>query len=106
MLRVTTTTERLPMALFAVTYVYGGSAEALTEHRPAHRRFLNELEAAGDLVAAGPYDDDADPGALLLINAESADAALELLLPDPLLIEQVITERSARPWKVTIGSVR
>lgn len=93
------------MSLQAVTYVYGGSAEALAEHRPAHRQFLNDLREAGTLRAAGPYDDQEAPGALLLIQAESPEAALAALDPDPLLIEQVITERSARPWKITVGSL-
>ncbi|MDO5619119.1 YciI family protein [Kocuria sp.] len=94
------------MTLQAVTYVYGGSAEALAEHRPVHRQFLGELEAAGVLLAAGPYDDDAPAGALLIVQADSPEQALEVLDPDPLLVEQVITERTARPWKVTVGRVR
>ena len=33
------------MAIIAVTYVYGGDPQALTEHRPRHRDFLRELLA-------------------------------------------------------------
>lgn len=94
------------MSLHAVTYVYGGSAEALAEHRPAHRQFLNELEVAGVLLAAGPYNDDAPAGALLIIEADSPEQALKVLDPDPLLLQDVITARAARPWKVTVGRVR
>lgn len=94
------------MTLVAVTYVYGGPVEAQTEHRPAHRQFLGELETAGTVIAAGPYDDDAAPGALLLLNADSPEQALELLEGDPFLAEGVITERSARPWSIKVGAIR
>ncbi|KUG53912.1 MULTISPECIES: YciI family protein [Kocuria] len=93
------------MAIIAVTYVYGGDAQALTEHRPRHRDFLRELLAEGSLVLAGPYDDDLPAGALLLMRAETPEAALELLAPDPLLEVGVITERTARPWKISIGQL-
>lgn len=93
------------MSLHAVTYVYGGPADALAEHRPAHREFLGELAARGILLAAGPFDDNDDAGALLLIEADSAAQALSVLDPDPLLIQEVITERKARPWKITVGAL-
>ena len=60
---------------------------------------------AGSLVLAGPYDDDLPAGALLLMRAETPEAALELLAPDPLLEVGVITERTARPWKISIGQL-
>ena len=41
------------MAIIAVTYVYGGDPQALTEHRPRHRDFLRELLDDGSLVLAG-----------------------------------------------------
>lgn len=94
------------MSLFAVTYVYGGSKDALAEHRPAHRQYLSDLETAGIIVASGPYDDDEQAGALLIVSAETADQALAHLDADPLLTHEVITHRQARPWKVTIGRVR
>lgn len=93
------------MPIIAVTYVYGGSAQALTEHRPRHREFLRGLAATGDLIAAGPFDDDEPAGALLLVDSETPQDALQLLDPDPLLLEQVITERTARPWRITVGGL-
>lgn len=93
------------MALIAVTYVYGGSPEALAEHRPVHREFLRSLLASGDLLAAGPFDDDEHAGALLLVEAPSTQEALAILDPDPLLVESVITERTARPWRITVGEL-
>lgn len=93
------------MAIIAVTYVYGGSAQALAEHRPRHREFLRGLAATGELLAAGPFDDDEPAGALLLLEAETPQDALQLLDPDPLLVEQVITQRTARPWRITVGGL-
>ena len=81
------------MAIIAVTYVYGGDPQALTEHRPRHRDFLRELLADGSLVLA------------TLRTAFLSSAALELLAPDPLLEVGVITERTARPWKISIGQL-
>lgn len=92
------------MPTIAVTYTYGGSAEALAEHRPAHREFLRGLAAEGRLVCSGPYDDE-PAGALLILSAPDAREALALLDDDPLLREGVITERTARPWTVVIGSL-
>lgn len=94
------------MSLQAVTYVYGGSPAALAEHRPAHRQFLRELETAGVLLAAGPFDDNDQAGALLILSAETPQEALNLLESDPLLVEHVITQRQARPWNVKVGRVR
>lgn len=93
------------MTIIAVTYVYGGDPRALAEHRPRHREFLQGLRAAGALIASGPFEDDLPDGALLLLRAESPEAALELLVPDPLFEVGVITQRSARPWKVVIGEL-
>lgn len=93
------------MAIIAVTYVYGGDPQELAEHRPRHREFLAQLHDSGALVASGPYDDDQPAGALLLLRAEDPESALAALDPDPLLEVGVITERSARPWKVVIGKL-
>ena len=93
------------MSIIAVTYVYGGDPQALAEHRPRHREFLRELHEAGSVIATGPFDDELPAGALLLLRAASPEEALARLEADPLLEVGVITERTARPWKVVLGEL-
>ena len=48
------------MAIIAVTYVYGGDPQALTEHRPRHRDFLRELQRPYLLTMVGGGHDGAE----------------------------------------------
>ncbi|GAA1746771.1 YciI family protein [Kocuria aegyptia] len=90
---------------FAVTYVYGGPADVLAARRPEHRTYLGGLVAQGHLLASGPFDDAAAPGALLIFAAEDAAEVERLSDEDPLVRHGVVTERTVRPWKVVLGRV-
>lgn len=90
------------MSVFALNYTYGGPAEILAEHRPAHRAFLRELHERGVNLASGPLGDD---GALIVLRAESAADVERLLQDDPLVVHGAVTEHEIREWSVTIGSV-
>lgn len=89
------------MSVFAVDYRYDHRADERTALRPAHRAHLAELLEAGQLLASGPIDDGA--GALLLIVASDADAALAVLEADPFLQAGLIASREARAWAPVIG---
>jgi uncharacterized protein YciI len=100
------------MAVFAVQYVYVNRPESLGEVRPQHRAFLAGLLAEGTLLASGPYltgpgtawpDEQAPPGALLLVRAESPEAAAKLLEADPFYVEGLIEERGVRGWVPVMG---
>ncbi|MGY5766511.1 YciI family protein [Brachybacterium sp. DNPG3] len=91
------------MALFAVQYTYADDAERIAVFRPEHRAHLAELHDDGVLAASGPLDDGGR--ALLLITADSAEAALAALDGDPLKRERLIADRTAEEWKVVIGQV-
>src|SRR5450830_1762186 len=65
--------------VFAVTSVYDDRAELRSVVRPANRHFLGERFAAGEIFASGPVDDDAAPGALLVVNAENPEHVAELV---------------------------
>lgn len=93
------------MSVFAVTYNYGGPAEILAAHRPAHRSYLRELAARGVVLASGPFTDPGPDGALLLISAEDATRVRALLAEDPLMVHGAVTGHSVREWNVTNGSV-
>lgn len=92
------------MTYFVVEYIYAKDSEALDRIRPSHREFLDSL--VGDtLVASGPYIDAADPGALLIFEAGSADEVLEQLDADPFWEAELIAERTLTEWNPVIGSL-
>ncbi len=90
------------MSHFAVHYAYATDAALLSQHRPAHREFLRALVGSG-LLAAGAYPDSAEPGALLLVEAESEAAVAAMLDDDPFLLEGAITDRRIQLWNPPIG---
>ena len=90
------------MSLFAVHYSYVLDADLLQEHRPSHRDFLRGLLGSG-LVAAGAYPQSDDPGALLLVEADSAGDVAGMLDDDPFLAQGIITERRIELWDPPMG---
>ena len=100
------------MPTFAITYVYDDRADRRAEVRPEHRRWLAGLLERGDLLASGPWTGGTTPapegspepdGALLLVRAADASAALALLDPDPFRSAGLLASRSARPWEPVLG---
>lgn len=91
------------MTTYAIQYTYGDDAALADAHRPEHREFLRSLHERGPLLLSGPLG--GRPGGLLVLEAESEEAALELLAEDPFLREGVIVEREAREWNVVIGEL-
>lgn len=91
------------MAHFAVFYEYDPSkSELADEVRPRHRAFLADLKERGANVASGPLSGDG-PNALLIFEADSAQAVAELLDADPFKVCGVITSRSIHPWNPVIS---
>jgi uncharacterized protein YciI len=62
-----------------------GHLNVRMETRPAHLEHLNKLNAEGTLEMAGPFlDADGKPnGSLVVVNAESAEAAKAIADADP-----------------------
>lgn len=89
------------MPIFAVTYSYQASAEALDEIRPIHRQFLAEQLAKGILLASGPFV--GSDGALLILEGESLEAIAALLDQDPFDIAGFIGERAITEWNPVFG---
>ncbi len=90
------------MSLFAVHYSYDSDAALLERHRPAHREFLRGL-LSGGLLAAGAYPEAEEPSALLIVEAESAEAVESMLDDDPFLAVGAITSRLIQRWDPPIG---
>lgn len=91
------------MSIFAVSYTYSDDVATRDEVRPSHRDFLRGLNAEGVVRASGPVD--GGIGALVVVEAESADDALRILDADPFEVRGVIAERSVRRWDVVIGGL-
>lgn len=88
--------------VYAVEYHYVTDRdEEMAEVRPSHRAFNGELAEQGKLIAAGPYVGTHD--ALILVRAESPEAALQLLDADPFHQAGFIAERLPREWNPVIG---
>lgn len=91
------------MTTFAVTYVYDDRACDRDIHRPAHRGFLGGLYAAGVLLASGPVSVGDMQGALLVVRADSVEAAEALLDADPFHTEGLVSSRAVAEWTVVFG---
>lgn len=91
------------MTHFAVTYRYlPNTDEVRNELRPSHVEFLQGLFDAGTLIVSGPTGDDATPGALLIITADSVEAAHATMQADPFNGAGVL-ERSVIEWRPYFG---
>lgn len=91
------------MPLFATTYRYiADSAEARDAVRPAHREYLAGLTGRGELALSGPYVDD-EPGALLVFEAATKEAAVALTAADPFVVEGLVAEVTVRQWQAVSG---
>ncbi len=89
------------MNIASVFYTYDPARpDDLARVRPAHREFLRALLNNGELLASGPF---LDGGAMLIVRAEDADAALALLDNDPLNVDGIILERKALMWDPVLG---
>jgi uncharacterized protein len=88
---------------FVVIYRYGDTAELRAIQRPAHREFLRQLWDRGALVLSGPFDDDEEPGALLIVMAGSSDEVAHLLDADPLCSGGLVENREIRRYRVAWG---
>lgn len=68
--------------------------------RPAHRRRLADLHAAGLLLAAGPWADDS--GALLVLTTDEPGADA-VLAADPYFTTAGVHVVSIRHWQPVVG---
>jgi uncharacterized protein YciI len=93
------------MATFAVTYAYAASSSAgRDEHRPRHVEFLQEQFDGRTLVKSGPFGPEEDPGALLIIEADSKADVEALMNQDPFYLNGLVERRSIRQWNVFFGA--
>lgn len=88
--------------LWAAWIEYTPDQAKVAEARPAHRQYEAKLLAEGKLALGGPLTDNF--GALIVYEAESKEAAEELLEADPFHRSGVFVRWQIRPWKVVFAS--
>lgn len=76
-----------------------GALQVRLDNRPAHLAFLESLGAG--MKAAGPFvDDEGKPsGSLVIIEADSRDAAQAIAARDPYALAGLFASVEIRPWK-------
>ena len=93
--------------LFAlVAHDRPNSVARRVELRPEH---LKHLDALGDtLVLAGPFLDDSGAmvGSIMVIEAESLDAARTIFSRDPFMTSNLFDSVTIKPWKLTINRTK
>jgi hypothetical protein len=87
---------------FAAIIEYSRDQAKIAEVRPTHRQYLAGLKAAGRLAASGPFTDDS--GALIVYEADSPEAAEQLLRDDPFHAAGVFVSWKIRPWNPVIAN--
>lgn len=70
--------------------------------RPEHRAYLTSLLDAGKLVCAGPLTD--NYGALIVYEADSQEAAEQLIQADPFHHHGIFVRWQLHPWKCVFGN--
>jgi uncharacterized protein YciI len=87
---------------WAAVIEYAPNPDLVQQHRPIHRGYLTSLLEAGKLVCAGPFQD--DYGALIVYEAETQEAAEELIRNDPFYAAGVFVRWTVRPWKTVMAN--
>jgi uncharacterized protein YciI len=86
------------MARFVALLEFSEDEALRLRTRPAHREYLRSLFESGKLVMSGPWAD--ETGAMLVYEAESLEAARELLEADPYRAAGVLADARIREWRV------
>lgn len=94
------------MALFALLYRYVDDPALVASRRPEHRAYLQEVYDRGNIVVAGPLGAPGPPGALVILDVDSADDAHAIADADPFTVTGVVAERSVHEWTLPFGADR
>jgi len=86
------------MALWVIQYAYDSREEIRQRLLDEHQWYLAGLADAGAMIGHGTFGDDAEPGALLIASAPSADHVDDLIACDPFMVAGVIRKATVRAW--------
>ena len=87
---------------YAAVIEYSQDKAKVEAARPAHRVYLAGLLEKDQLFAAGPFLD--DYGALIIYEADSAEAAEAILKADPFHAGGIFLSWVLRPWNPVIAN--
>jgi uncharacterized protein YciI len=87
---------------FVAIIDYVPDADLVNRVRPDHRAYCATLKSKGQLAASGPFTDKA--GALIIYEANSQEAAEQLLKADPFHVAGVFQKWVLRPWTIANAS--
>jgi uncharacterized protein YciI len=77
-----------------------GALQVRLDTRPEHLAYLNALNADGKLAFAGPFlgDDGKPTGSLVVVKAETIEAAREIAANDPYAKAGLFAEVEVKAW--------
>ena len=77
-----------------------GALQIRLDTRPAHVAYLDDLNARGILKVAGPFlgDEGKPTGSLVIIDAETKDAATALFAKDPYAKAGLFASVEVKAW--------
>jgi uncharacterized protein YciI len=87
---------------WAAIIEYTADTAKIAEIRPVHREYLSKLLETGQLAIAGPLLDDS--GAIIVYEADTAEAAETLLREDPFHHAGVFVRWTLKPWKTVFAN--
>jgi uncharacterized protein YciI len=87
---------------YAAVFDYTSDKEKIAAVRPRHRQYLTRLLHMGQLLAAGPLEEDA--GAIIIYEAPSREAAETLIKNDPFFQEGVMVRYQLFAWKPVLAN--
>ena len=94
--------QRTYIATVAPQEPAGAVAESMSDDRPAHRKYLHELLAKNQLLAAGPLTDDS--GSLIVYHAADEEEVQRIIENDPFHKAGIFVRWQIKPWKVVFGN--
>lgn len=87
---------------FAAIVEYTNEPERLTQLRPLHRAYLQDLLQQGRLVIAGPFSD--GTGALFVYEVPNEGEASRIAQNDPYAKAALFKNVVLKPWKLVFSS--
>jgi uncharacterized protein len=88
--------------MMVIELAFDGDSRRRLRARPAHRARLAQLHADGDLLLAGPWDD--DTGAMLVFRTDERGLR-RILDADPYYSTPGVSVASVRRWQPTVGAI-
>lgn len=91
------------MSLWTIQYTYDTRNSLRASLLDEHQWYLAALADAGAMVAYGRFEDEGEPGALLIATAPTEQHVEDLVAEDPFVIVGAVADIRIRPWDGHLG---